>query len=157
MRTAVVCVLALAASATAMYSSNEELYESDFDEDLYARQLEVRNKIISLVGQASGLAGIYQSISALRQRSDDDLEERELEARVFKKAGRAAGAALGHAANVAGVGGAVAVYNQPMQRTHISQAFQPGQQPNPPKPAHPKRRSDEDLWARAFDEYDQLD
>ncbi|KAI0727057.1 hypothetical protein C8Q72DRAFT_842415 [Fomitopsis betulina] len=154
MRTAVVCVLALAASATAMYSSDEELYERDFDEDLYTRQLEVRNKIIDLIGQASGLAGIHQGISALRQRSDDVLQERELEARVFKKAGRTAGAALGHVANVASVGGAVAVYNQPLQRTHITQAFQPGQQP---KPAHPKRRSDEELWARSFDEYDELD
>ncbi|KAI0725308.1 hypothetical protein C8Q72DRAFT_612126 [Fomitopsis betulina] len=156
MRTAVVCVLALAAFASATYSSDEELYERDFDEDLHARQLEVRNKIIGLIGQASGLASIYQTISSLRQRSDAHLEERELEARVFKKAGRVAGAVLGHAANVASVGGAVAVYNQPQQRTHITQAFPPGQRPVI-KEEKPKRRSDDDLWARVFDEYDQFD
>ncbi|KAI0733128.1 hypothetical protein C8Q72DRAFT_814396 [Fomitopsis betulina] len=157
MRTTVVCVLALAASASAAYSSNEDLYAREFDEELYARDLEARwgrkvveppprksNGVLNGLGLVVGAAVAAQGLNAAIEkyrgryatRSDEDLYRRNFNEDLYERdldaelEARNLGGLIGHASSLASVAQAVAAFRQ---------------------------RSDDDLWARAFGEYDQLD
>ncbi|KAI0729639.1 hypothetical protein C8Q72DRAFT_305402 [Fomitopsis betulina] len=93
MRTATGFILALVASASAMYSSVEGMYARNLDEELYTRDLEAipyqtghgGRSGLSTVGAAVAARGINAALEMYRERSDEDLYGRDFDEDLYAR------------------------------------------------------------------------